>query len=256
MGSDNCFVRGGPELAPKPVFAGDGFWVWHFLLDESPMSPGSGSEPGIDYNTLSADEWLRADRFRRLIDRRRFVQARTALRHLLGVLIGIAPGAIEFTAGPHGKLSVSKPDVDLAFNISHAENDLLIAVSSGFPVGVDIEYPQARAAYQPVAETFFTPGERRVLKAAHPPAQPWWFQAIWTAKEAYGKGLGLGLSLDPTSFDLLPAMGGFWVFDPARPAPRWWVHTLRLGQGRFGHELIGALAHPSADGAFGLQVGL
>lgn len=92
---------------------------------------------------------------------------------------------------------------------------------------------------QNIAGHFFTAGECQVLKAAGEAARQSCFLAIWTSKEAYAKGLGLGLTLDPTSFEMRPIPGGFRVFDASRPVQPWWVRSIR-----FGDTWIGAVATP------------
>jgi 4'-phosphopantetheinyl transferase len=55
------------------------------------------------FNCLSADEKIRAERFRFEQDRRRFVVARGSLRHLLSEQLHQAPERIKFGYGEYGK---------------------------------------------------------------------------------------------------------------------------------------------------------
>jgi 4'-phosphopantetheinyl transferase len=84
---------------------------------------------------LSPDEAERAARFRFESDRVRWIRARSALRSILAEYVNTAPDALRFTYGKNGKPGVA----GIEFNLSHAGDFAMIAVTEAVPVGVDIE---------------------------------------------------------------------------------------------------------------------
>lgn len=86
---------------------------------------------------LNTDEWRRAEQIVAPLARHRFIQARSQLRRLLGCATGISPGLLEFVYGPSGKPAL--PGNGCEFNLSHAGNRALVALSRSLPVGVDLE---------------------------------------------------------------------------------------------------------------------
>jgi 4'-phosphopantetheinyl transferase len=87
---------------------------------------------------LSADEMARANRFRFEPDRIRWSCARSSLRLILSRYAGADPSALCFIQGAHGKPALL-PSSGVEFNLSHAGDWALIAVTRAVPVGVDIE---------------------------------------------------------------------------------------------------------------------
>ncbi len=88
---------------------------------------------------LSEDEVARANRFRFEEDRIRWIRARSSLRLILAGYEGGDPAALVFRYGKHGKPALL-PATRLEFNLSHAGEWAMIAVSREVPVGVDIEH--------------------------------------------------------------------------------------------------------------------
>lgn len=171
------------------------------------------------YATLDAEERARAARyhFRQLRDR--FVVGRGALRAILGACLGIAPEAVRFRYGPHGKPALSQgTDRDgLCFNVSHSGALALIAVTRDRQLGVDLEQLRPELAEPAVAAHFFSPREVAALAQTPATEYPAAFFRCWTRKEALVKATGLGLSLPLDSFDVSLAAD-----EPARLlATRW-----------------------------------
>lgn len=161
--------------------------------------------------TLAPDERERAARFRFERDRRRFVAARGMLRELLGRYAGRDPASIAFDLNAYGKPSLPNALAGgLRFNLSHAHEVALLAVSRGRDLGVDIEHfrPDLPLA---IADRYFSPGELADLRSVPEPLRPTAFLNCWTRKEAYIKARGEGLSLALDSFDVTLIPG-----EPAR----------------------------------------
>jgi 4'-phosphopantetheinyl transferase len=162
-----------------------------------------------DISVLDAREKRRAERLQHGLDRRRFVAAHTTLRRELGERLKTDPAELEFTrepcsrcGGPHGRPIVLRPGGSLArraelhFSLSHTGNQGVLAIAPT-PVGVDIEaLPDATMCQQLTA--LLHPREQVRILSAPEEAQRTLFTRLWCRKEAYLKGLGVGLTHDST----------------------------------------------------------
>ncbi|MGA5873684.1 4'-phosphopantetheinyl transferase family protein [Streptomyces cinereoruber] len=151
---------------------------------------------------LDAAELARAEEFRRPDDRATYLCAHVGLRRLLGAHLGVAPRSVTMERAPcpccgeaHGRPAL--PDGRLHFSLSHCEGLSLIAVAAG-PVGVDIERVPPPHLVTEAAEVLH-PAEAAELAALAEARVPDAFARVWTRKEAYLKGLGVGLGADPAA---------------------------------------------------------
>jgi len=158
--------------------------------------------------TLSPDEHARAGRLRRPLDRSRFVAARGLLRLLLGESLGLPPGGLRFTYGPHGKPALAGDGVGdgtgLHFNLSHSDGQALFALSAGRGVGVDIERVRDDFPVASLAARYLPPPQAAALSVLLPAAQPAAFCRAWVRHEAVLKARGSGLAA-PAPLDADPA---------------------------------------------------
>lgn len=142
--------------------------VWHADL--------AAAGDGLD-DLLCAQELARAARI--VPDRRRvrWARSRGILRALLGRYLDCDPRTLRFTLNPQGKPALHREEggwtTDLRFNLSHSGEILLVAVTAGREVGVDVE--RARPRHTP-----------ELLRA-------------WTLREAAVKCLGTGLASVPAN---------------------------------------------------------
>lgn len=151
-----------------------------------------GTTPDLDTSALSAEEWLRAGRFHHSIDRDRYICTRAIVRQILAQYEGTEPAALEFERSAYGKPSL--PGSLLRFNLSHSEDLMLLAVTHGRELGVDLEFVKENLSFEMLADHYFAPEDQWSLRTS--PAEeriPRFFQ-IWTATEAQLKARGLGLS--------------------------------------------------------------
>jgi len=90
----------------------------------------------------------------------------------------------------------------LSFNISHTHSLIVLGVTKGRALGVDVENFRAREVSIEIADRFFAPQEVAALTAAPAQQQQYRFFEYWTFKESYikARGLGLSLPLDKFSF--------------------------------------------------------
>lgn len=150
--------------------------------------------------SLDGEERARADRYRFAEDRQRSGLSRAILRHLLGAACNVAPEAIRFCYGAHGKPALREPQRDVSFNLAHSGDVGLIALTRGRDIGLDVERVRAEAATFAIAERFFAAAEVAALRALPPGQRLDAFFRCWTSKEAFIKARGLGLSLPLDSF--------------------------------------------------------
>ena len=206
--------------------------VWRFDLDaEAP--------PDI----LAADELARAARFHFERDARRWRTGRSLLRRTLGGYLSIPPETLEFETGPFGKPFLKNNR--LCFNASHSSAVLLLAFGWDQDVGVDVECLRDDFVPEDLAAQVFSPREQAALSAVSPGERHAAFLSQWTAKEAFVKALGTGLSFPLTQLTLLPIAGSdcYAVQDAAQADALDAVSVCRLP------PLPGCAASVAAEGA-------
>lgn len=197
--------------APPPhVALGPGdVHVWRTRLDVASSSLARLAA------ALAPGEHARAAAFRFTEDARRFVVARAALRDVLGRYLGVLPRDVHLATGPHGKPRLTEGEVE--FNLSHTADLALCAVTSHRAVGVDVERVRDDLADERVAARVLSRREAATLVAAPHSRRAEIFFDLWTRKEAYAKGLGVGLAgLDELDVGDKPAG---WTLVPLAAAP-------------------------------------
>ncbi len=153
---------------------------------------------------LSADEHRRAAAFATDSLRRRYELGRTFLRTCLGAVVGIGPERIELTqecrwcGAAHGKprLAARVPSPSFSFNLSHAEDRLVLAMCIDAEVGVDVESRWGVGLH--LAEQIIGDDPAPSLPDRYDDrAHRAWLTHVWTVKEAVLKCTGHGLAVDP-----------------------------------------------------------
>lgn len=162
-------------------------------------------------SVLSDDERQRAQRYRLARHRRRFEVGWGLTRALLGSYLGETPRGIELRYGPKGKPALSRPDTDLAFNLAHSGEHLVVAVGRGQRLGVDIERSRPVHEARSIAHRFFSRQETERLEALSDADYMHGFFRCWTRKEALIKAVGEGVFVSLDRFDVSLAPG-----EPAR----------------------------------------
>ena len=191
------------------------------------------------------DKWER-DRRDKIINpgpRRRFTLCRVALRSVLCRELGCRNDELGFGVSYYEKpfALVRGERHPISFNVSHSGNHGLIAVTARGRVGVDVEELDARRKLELLIESAFTPAERSDLDSVEGTDRRILFYRLWTIKEALIKGLGMGLSLDMTAFEVPMAMrhgaaSAAFSF-PQAPSIYWRLKTLG------NEDYCGAIAH-------------
>lgn len=193
---------------------------------------------------LDDAERARLQGIRRAGDRDQYRVAHVVLRQLLGDRLGLDPARVPFfrepcpgCGGPHGRPAV--PGVPLHFSLSHAGDAVLVAFADS-PVGVDVERrPEPALASQVASELaqVLHPAERAELSALPADERPAAVARCWSRKEAYLKGVGIGLGGNPAlayvGTGAIPSAPPGWTVTDVPGFPGYVaaraVHTGRLG---------------------------
>jgi 4'-phosphopantetheinyl transferase len=197
-----------PALSPP---ASDTIHVLAF-----PLAPLYGRLDVLE-TLLSADERMRAARFVRAADRRRYVVAHAMMREILSSAVGCAPLDLVFERNRWGKPRLAGDIHEVQFNLAHSADLAMLAVSAERPVGIDLEHHHERADWRMIAQQTLSPADCRAIDALSPAMQLAAFYASWTRQEAALKARGEGLASSAASL--------------ASHDPRWWTNDLPAGPG-------------------------
>lgn len=185
---------------------------------------------------LSADEVVRADRFKFEEPRLRFIASRAVLRLVLARSCSVATSDIAFQYGNFGKPTVRLPmdsSSPVEFNVSHSGDVALIALTTSRQLGVDVEEHDPKVRILKLARRFFSSDEASQLEGLPTSEQLAGFYKCWTSKEAYLKATGFGLSFSLGRFtvnlDPREQPGLLAVTDLPEESRRWQVITLPMG---------------------------
>lgn len=211
--------------------------------------PTQAAEPVVVEleRVLSKDELGRASRFRFPHLASAYVITHGVLRLLLAGYLDRDPAGISFEHGAQGKPAVSKnPLID--FNLTHSEGMAALAVTTGCPLGLDLEHLRPIPDMEEIASRYFCPEEAAELLSLAPGERDRAFFRCWTRKEAYIKAVGDGLACPLDAFQVtiqadLPARLVHIAGDTVA-AGRWTLHDLSLAP-----DYIAALAYPDRQRA-------
>lgn len=213
------------SLAPEVLH------VWSILLTQ-PEAIVRGLE-----EHLSMDELRRADRYRRELDRTRYVVAHGALRELLADYTSQTPRNISFGHTATGKpfLINDQGEQRLRFNLSHAGEWAIVALVLSTDVGIDIEQIDSDVSVEAVAERFFSRSEFEALREVPSEQRTVVFFTAWTRKEAYVKARGEGIAgrLRGFSISIAPEQIPILLTDSidAHATLHWRIYDLDIARG-------------------------
>jgi 4'-phosphopantetheinyl transferase len=183
----------------------------------------------LDPSLVDRKERLRAARLARPDDRLSYLAAHALLRQLLAARLGLRPQDVAYLrepcprcGAPHGRPALDRPSRPLHFSLSRSAGLVLIGIAPT-PIGVDVE---ALPPPETVAEVsaLLHAAERREILSAAPSSRAQVFASIWTRKEAYLKGIGIGVTADLAAEHL---GGGEQAANP----PGWTVISLPVAAG-------------------------
>jgi len=139
---------------------------------------------------------------------------------------GVEPHRQILTQNPWGKPQLAETALP-QFSLSHGGGWAVCAVSDT-PVGVDVEAPRCTMA---VAKRWFHENEIRAAEALPQAQQADALLRIWTAKEAFLKALGRGLTLPLDSFVVRLDDDGALLLQSYSDEP-WQLHEYTLDGAR------------------------
>lgn len=170
---------------------GNEIHLWSFCCD-------TGTPPAPSwFASLSPAERQTASEFQFDVDREKYIVRREMIRRLLAQYLGIAPGEVAFTIGPHGKPALNLPDGSppLTVNWSESGGLVLLAVTLTKQVGVDCEVVRGVENLPGMIGQVASPAEAGQFEGYSLERQTEDFFDLWTRKEAIAKALGTGLSI-------------------------------------------------------------
>lgn len=154
---------------------------------------------------LSADERQREQRFHFKKDRDRFSITRALVRTVLSRYEAVDASDWVFEANAYGRPAIDVSTmgaVDLCFNVSHTAGLIVLGVTRGRAVGVDVENLCARMNPVDTAKHVFSATELATLARLPSEQQLDRFFEYWTFKESYIKARGMGVSIPLDKFSI------------------------------------------------------
>lgn len=219
-----------PSLGERDVH------VWRISVARAGRSPGALLE------VLSADERERASRFAVEKPRIQYIVGRAALRTILAAYSNRLPHTLCFTYERYGKPVLANAP---SFNVSHSEDAVVIAVTQGREIGVDVERCREDFELEELAANCFCASEIDGVRRTGAEQRARIFFFYWTSKEAVMKASGDGLQL-PLKDVCVAADGGAAVAEVTlrRGActERWFAYRLDVGS-----DFAAAVAARSSD---------
>lgn len=119
------------------------------------------------------------------------------LRMLLGAYLGLAGKDVSLVRGPRGKpiLDTTRHPGEIHFSLSKSGQRLLIGVSGGGEIGVDLELEDRKPRDAPeLAKRFFTLCEAAPICKLEAAERDAAFMRTWACKEAVAKASGHGIA--------------------------------------------------------------
>ncbi|WP_344106121.1 4'-phosphopantetheinyl transferase family protein [Nocardiopsis rhodophaea] len=164
------------------------------------------AHPGL-FDLLDERERARHARFRLAADRDRFVVAHALARLVCAQRADCAPEQVRFTlhcrncelrreprTDPHGKPRPAGAALGLEISISHSGDRVVLAVTDGVEVGVDVEAVAEERDIDGLASYTLTAEELALWRGLPAARRTPGFFRYWARKEALLKATGDGLS--------------------------------------------------------------
>jgi 4'-phosphopantetheinyl transferase len=125
---------------------------------------------------------------------KRYVAVHARLRILLGDAVNAAPEQLRIHKAEFGKpYLVDYPE--LAFNLSHTANKMVVVTAYHCVLGVDIELCKPRTNLAALVDKCFAEEELNYWQQLPESHQTLAFYRFWTRKEAFVKATGRGIAL-------------------------------------------------------------
>ncbi len=149
---------------------------------------------------LSVAERTKANKFVHDIHRVRYTRGRTLMRKVLADYLDVPASKVVIKEQERGKPYVDKNSIE--FNLSHAENLAVLAVTKNQQIGIDLESFTRLVELDELSKIHFTEFERNWLSSYSEIQRQQAFFWLWTAKEARMKVTGEGFALASTEIEI------------------------------------------------------
>ncbi|MBN9549742.1 MAG: 4'-phosphopantetheinyl transferase superfamily protein [Alphaproteobacteria bacterium] len=215
--------------------------LWYARLDDF-----TAEDQAACLRLLNEHERRRHDAFKVQDARLQYLAGRGLVRTTLSRYRNIAPAHWRFLANRHDRPFVD-PELGIAglhFNLSHTHGLVVCAVGAIEEIGVDVERRDRDAGLDELAPVVLAPAELKRFAKLPRAAQPEFFFAHWTLKEAYVKArvMGLSLPVQEICLDFLPSSPTMSFTGAIEDdATRWRLWTLRPTD----EHLVGVAAVPA-----------
>ena len=198
-----------------------------------------GNRRGRAIIKLTGVSWMKPSKlkprkFKNALLHKRYVEVHGRLRNVLAQTLNQPPEKIRIKKAEHGKPYLADYP-ELAFNLSHSADRLMIAVGWNCQLGVDIEICKQRINLSGLVDKCFAEEEAAYWNKLPEDQKKPEFYRFWTRKEAFVKATGHGIALglnhcvinpeNPTEFLRVP--------DKCGQASAWHVLDIDLGEGIF-----------------------
>lgn len=176
-----------------------------------------GSEDQARLNTLHQADF-----------KNNFIISRGLLRSILSTYTGIAAAEIKLQRNQHGKPLLAESMPAIQFNMTHTQSRLLIALSSENTVGIDIENRHRKVKMAQLAQKIMSGNELAYFQTLDQEQQVQVFFENWTAKEAYLKATGEGISAGMNQIEIIRTENGLIIKDLRNrfSDQRWFLYQL------------------------------
>ena len=213
-----------------PLLEENDVHVWCFELDRAWAARNDLAD------SLNSVELERAMHFHFEKHRRRYIAGRAVQRIILAQYLGLQAESLEFSNSAYGKPSLPKSSwlPNIKFNTSFSSNIGTLAVALNVDLGIDLEKINQNSDLHTLPFNEFSPEEYNWIQNLPLDKQIIGFYELWTSKEAYLKGKGLGLSVPLDDFCITILQGDptlAWSNIDAQDPETWSFRRLKIEEG-------------------------
>lgn len=184
------------------------------------------------WRVLDEAEQTQARKFKNALLHQRYVEIHGRLRRLLAQILNQSPEKLRIKKAEHGKPYLADYP-ELAFNLSHSDDRLMIAVGWNCQLGVDIEVCKQRINLSGLVGKCFAEEEAAYWNKLPEIQKNEAFYRFWTRKEAFVKATGHGIALGLNQCAINPENPAEFlrVPDLCGQASEWYVLDIDLEEG-------------------------
>ena len=175
----------------QPFF--DELHIWFVDLDETKIDYKQ------EFKNLSLKDKQRFESIQTENKRELTIKRYVALLKILSYYLRKDIGAINLEYSEFGKPYINSDQ--LKFNVSNSFNYLLVGITQGIELGVDVEKFRSNVEFEKLVERYFTITEKDFFTTLPEHKKEVFFFDLWTMKEAVVKATGLGMRLPLNSFE-------------------------------------------------------